>query len=1297
MRLKESAYIFLLPFLFLSACVADELGINETGPVYSTGDEEGLAFFVESNAPRTRSVNFSPGAMVKINSVWVGVFDLNDTNTKDGTYKCVKSSSIEQCFIELNSSSDDKKYTNLIRVDLGDAPAGTEDHQFLMMSVVNYNDVTDQYGVLLKERLDEDILTWQDFVDIAVDTKGAYTYPHDADSPMMAGFLRKNFGVEKNALHVQVDQFKNDKIFPETLLNMEADEGEKLPDGILPVTYDRDTKKYKTDGYAFRLRRLVANINVNIEPVNSYIEITNVSYRRHNMPEAVYIVERRTADFTQDENGVIKINEIPSERDHAANFADKVWYDYSKKSKTDQYLYTTGFTDDEEWQINSNRDSETGIWSFSFQHFANKHWARQNIEEYSQREKREYLESANNSEETPQYYFSNLANGIDDFNNKASFFELKLHLVDSRNNRCAEAIYVIHEGNTSNVDGVEMDGGNLNDFSVARNISYVYNIKVDGFENIFLNVEDDGTNQSYTHHPDQGGKVWQLIYMNDPQNKQRHYYVDPETGIGHFENVLKGSTSDAGKYNIPITTKDENGKEQTSNYIMFKDAMTFAPKPNLSFRLYGYTNYRTKYNKDELEKEGGISGYNYNFERSSFANLYGLWPPSASDYSHYFMDDISLDINEIPTDLRTGVMIQEAGNDYYMNMIEFVNHASIQSEEKTYNVFIAESNLTNGVIQDWPVTDDNKEKYVRAIYIADRNGVYDPVDKCSQLVNVYCIAQYPEYKGEKYEMVVAHHNNSAILPYNPDLIDPDKPRNPYLVDNNLSDITGLASTDLLHDGKGMVFTAVEPKLAFRLIGFDDNDNYVDYCYNFDITKEVYDKFKDEWPVYLNAIRYNNQSNLTNNDVPMTKLMEGLKIHLSDRSTMTVAQFVEAYMNQSLNGAYADGFYVDTYNHAGEMSAGIRRLYIFDKNIVEEKRLYDTNMNDYYHQIYGVSQYPYDNTVKVNFLVSARGNEYMISKWADEYNKNLSPEHKDDINYNIHYTTGSSNWTGTVNSIVYMPFTITIEDWIHHYDIEFKKGNIVAKTKTFTYEEMYNLKRSDDFIILEEKTDTWEDGTYDVIITPVPVNDGKLYSGFKPVTLSKQLVLETQSWDLTTDPWSSISNEKIKEEVELNFVDYKTSGTTAKNYSVERNFFFNYYGMELGIFSVKDNLFNNVTGGRDSKKYLASYADNPPYNALPANGPTDGKPFVLKFITLVPGKLEIDVTATNTTLGKELYVDVDGVTKLHVESMQGTTSSDSPAKLTVDSVKEGGSEIVIYAPVINGTARYYSVKFIPGLE
>lgn len=1246
MKFRNYIYWLLLPLFTFSSCVDDTFGNKNSNIDFGACDEDGIEFIIEDDGIRTRSVNFNPSSLVKINSVWVGIFDLDNEETGDDSYNCVSSGAVEQSFIEINSTEKGKDYQNLIRVPLQAPEDSDKDHNFFIVSVVNFNNVRDQNGVLLKNRL-ENIKTWKEFVDIAVDTKTAYSYPHDADSPMMAGFLRNKAEANRNAIHIQVDQFNDDVLFPSSLTNVNESND-------IIFKFDGDVKKkYDTSGKSVRLRRLVANISVNIKVTNPDIQLTDVSYKRYNMPEAVYIIERKTVDF-KEENGVFSNIQVPINADNAANYADKMWSDSGR-----------GYTDDDEWQINTNRDASTGEWSFSFQHFANKHWARNTCwvegeQDYSKREAREYDNSKDyeEGEEVP-FYFKALANGINDFNNKASYFEIKMHLLNTTTNRCAEAVYVIHEGYTSNPDGTEMDRdsngnpvGNVDDFTVARNISYIYNIEVQGFNNIFVNINDDKGDKK-VHYPDQGGKVWEIIYLNDPRGEKSHYFLDNETGNSHFEDILSG---DGSEYNEEITTKDEKDEDVTDLYWKFSKAVTLGPLPNIAFRLYGYTNFRTRYNKNELIEGAGISGYNYNFERSSFSYLYGLWPQSAGDYSHYFMDDISLNIEEIPVDLRNGVVLMDPDDPsaYPMDLVEFVKVASRFPVEKSYDVYIRRTDLTT-------VSEFDKEQYVRALYIADRNGIYDS-DGCSQLIKIYCAAQYPEYKDQVFQTIKVSDND---IPW-------EGNSNPYQITNGLTDNFIGGDT---HSGNGVV-TSPNPDYAFRIMGYDDNGEYVDICYNFDITQNVFRKF--DWPEPSKDTKTMLPTNID-------RLLANVKIQMSSNSQYNLIDVLTNQVSLTSLNYYPTSFVFGKYEDVNEDT---RSIYIFDKNLVEKAVLLSETEDKFYYQIYGATQKAKDNRQKaptITPLYHNRDVETPVPRLGSA----------DDTFKKIVYNDGL--WDGSNYSKIDIEWEVQPE--VKEYRLAISNAKNELKVVTLPASEAQNNIMTYTLLTNEGI----RPGAYNVSIDPDPSN-------YKPIPDNKfegKLIIADSNWNFENMPVTKnlIQNYFVGREADdsktLPAIDFEngplkktvtdTRGYANVNFEINGLHFIN----KIDFKTEKDGSFLRGTYKGNGNDFASAFATTNAYATK------DSQSFMFYFST--SGTLTINYTSVSDKGGDKDGSDPryfiieygDGNKPLYTQEENAGSGTMQSLKVPIELLSgQQYRQVYVYS---KKAYRYFSFQFNPGQE
>lgn len=742
---------------------------------------------VEDAFKRTRAVDFSETGSIRLNQVWLGVFDydtgkLVSSQTKTMEYRTVLTGTVNKA---------------LIRVAIDDSQT-KPDGNYVMVCLANYLDVNDNNGNSLEDRLN-DVETWDDFNSIAVDVNTAYSNMHNGIVPVLAGFLYDNTqGDDDDNTHIKIDQFKQDD--NENRSGILLSPSYKINKVIIHT--DSEGKFNFTD-MLLKLRRLVANVNVNINVTNPNLLLTDVTYKRYNMPKAVYIIERRLTNCTNiNEKGEYTPGEFaPSDNpDQSPNWAD--------------LDPVNSYYNDTEWQYGNTT-------SFQFQHFANKHWARNDVEipkdnngeeitlteeelfklQQSFREK--CVKYGVDAQGNNLYYYKALVDekNQNDFNNYASYFVIKMHLIDNTTGKALEAEYTIHEGNTSDELGNPVDKyynsdnqldisnlkGRYKDYGVARNIDYTYNVFIEGVENIYHNV-NIGNIEGEEHHNGQGGKVWQFYYFNDTLDVDGKPTLD-DNRMDYLE--------DNG-ISVPMNCHyiDENGTfvnpvPPSGGY--FKNAIKItSTKPDLSFRLYGYT----------LEYDR-IDGYNYNFPQESFSYLNKLWPPSAGLTSHYFLSYGQLtdpsNNGAIPNELLEGFKVIDRNNSAKgeMNLIEFVKYIkeaeteTPQPVERYFDVRIYETNINDNPDKPKPDEGDDEEKkeesavnkkgiidsryknnYVRAIYITDRNGVPDEFDGCTRVVNVFAGCQYPYLEEVEVKAVLEVPFLNLDLNFNYNIIEP---------------------------------------------------------------------------------------------------------------------------------------------------------------------------------------------------------------------------------------------------------------------------------------------------------------------------------------------------------------------------------------------------------------------------------------------------------------------------------------------------------------------------------------------
>lgn len=628
-------YSLLFASLFLFAAVAcsddnlyeEEKNQNQVGPGF--GDEgESLNVFIENMGLRTRDVDFEEEAPVRVNSYWLGVFDFSNGNLVSSY-----SSSMGYAFL----SSGNMSY-GLIRHKL-QAPSSNTNGNFFIVALVNYNDVKGSWSSTPDQLEDlstmlNQVNSWEKFNSIGIDTNSAYYTgsDHSNDAPLMAGFMSKaayDSGEPSNS-HIKINQFKQNATNPIALKMTGSQDN-------LIVNYS--SGKYQTSGHTLYLRRLVSNFNFNIT-ADDNISIESISYRKYNVPAAVYIIERTMFEDESEDKKQGNVPQFPENSAMSPNFGD--------------LKPSTGYFSDEQDNLVDIHQSDDNTWRFSYQHFANKHWARKKLSSYADREK--FKTDANGN----KIFEALCNNNLSEINNHATYIELKMRVIDRVRNRCAQVVYYIHEGYTSDTDGSELNDTNdpnreyrLQDFSCARNMNYTYNIKVHGIDNLSVNAGYDDpyvTNSSIHHRQDITGTIWNIKYVNETLNEEGASDFG-FTLNGGFDKYLtgKGSTdgNNATDYEpftnntTPGTTGTENNDDPTrapddfTYFKVYKNAITFkSDTPNLAFRIYGWNN-----------ESNGTEGFNYNFEESSFTNLNGMWPKSVAEegkISHFFQDFNSL-------------------------------------------------------------------------------------------------------------------------------------------------------------------------------------------------------------------------------------------------------------------------------------------------------------------------------------------------------------------------------------------------------------------------------------------------------------------------------------------------------------------------------------------------------------------------------------------------------------------------------------------------------------------------------
>lgn len=912
-------YIYLT-FLCLfgavfSSCTQDLLSVTENSEFsentsYLGDNEYQIGMMIENSSPRTRAVDFTPGTGIRLNKIWIGIFDyktgeLVRSQGKDLDYRIIQAGNI---------------YKNELRISFDDPTDPSEDG-YVVACIANYADVNDANGDPLEGRL-SGVTTWKEFNEIAIDATTAYSNMHNGIVPVLAGFVYDNeANADTDDTHIKIDQFEENKKPNDKDIKLSP--LYKVNDVIIHL----NKGKFDFSNKLLKLRRLVANINVNInltDEAKKNLILTEVSYKRYNMPKAAYIIERRTTDCIFTNGGKYTPGNFAAKK----NPADSPnWADMDPRNR---------YENDKAW-IYGNTSG------FSFQHFANKHWARNEVSDQNDREKctkyGTYPDGSN------KYYYHALVDEdlqnesygeedlenegeiIEDFNNYASYFVIKMHLIDKISGKALEAEYTIHEGNTSDEIGNQADNydeyknddgdldlskikGNPKDFSVARNIDYTYNVFIAGVDHIYHNV-GIGTDQSNAHYNGQGGKVWQFYYAND------HTDIDGREYTNDAKDDREENPSINCHYNY-VNGSFENPVPPTGGY--YKHAIRIKNKfPDMSFRLYGYTVYYDR-----------IDGYNYNFTQASFSYLDKLWPPSVGMQSHYFQDydELMEHSTEIPAELQAGLKIyysqDEDKKDLWenkgpMTAVDLIKEINDLIEDNGgipdkylplyFDIEIAPTNINkdlgkNG--EEFIPPSTIKNDYLRAIYITDRNGIPDEVDGCTSAVNVFAAAQYPKVENivEKTKLQIPRVN--LDIKYNYNIL------KPYIADIKIPIMTNIIeSFDDYHYELRIGESECKPEdtINFSEFGGERDDKELNYVYQIPMHKFPW----SEGDVYLKVISDKpdlyEDSNLT--QIGTVKLLDHAPWYNNEQEWSSLLDTYSSDSNQESEGEFLKIYTSDT--------------------------------------------------------------------------------------------------------------------------------------------------------------------------------------------------------------------------------------------------------------------------------------------------------------------------------------------------------------------------------------------------
>lgn len=436
--LRNKGLTALLPALGLILCSCSEEFLPGTDASDNARTE--ITLSLDTDVPfgdfRTRGTDAMGNNDVA--TLWVGVYDIQTGNRVGAQHFSYPSSPVTLPVLYYDNHP-----------------------EVVIVGVANYGGITDWDGASVSELLDG-ALTWNSFMDINVKAPlvdGAPVVDTDSPQIMMGMVTTEESGRAfcKKADSGAVEMPKGS----ECVINLSPN---SLYGGMIKTIA----------GKKLYLQRLSSQVNVNIIAGNN-AEVTDVSYRRCNIPKAVFLAERPTyiGNFS-------KWGEFS---EGTSNFADKQMQVADGNVITADCYYSD---DDAEW-IRAGRDN-----SFSFAHYENRHFGGGTNPAHDAREK--FKENSNVLVALQSAY-----------NNYASYFVVKMTILDRGTNRSAQVKYVIHEGNINNQSGEqEYSNERARDFSAFRNTVYNYNITVNGVDYITYNVSSNPQ-----HHDAASGTIWE--------------------------------------------------------------------------------------------------------------------------------------------------------------------------------------------------------------------------------------------------------------------------------------------------------------------------------------------------------------------------------------------------------------------------------------------------------------------------------------------------------------------------------------------------------------------------------------------------------------------------------------------------------------------------------------------------------------------------------------------------------------------------------------------------------------------
>lgn len=609
----------------------------------------------------TRGIDMSEDAQVKIESMWIGIFDTKtgeqvgrmaghvrkDDGTRitfgRGTY------TLDNIDIYYYDSNPEVYIVGVANYHNNGHVlahmAGEKDEVVPLYELLGIDGATvgNRESTFSKE------ITWEDFCNISVDTQSAdRALDKEGSCPIMMGFFDAGRGVITSAVD---------------------GDGVVNGGGTRLVGAENTSSMIDLSG-CLNLKRLISEFQVSVrakesdEDDRSRIKVSNVRYKIVNMPLEVYLAEHSTFAKSATAGKGTYLKNTPNSADVAvinkigAGYTESDWmeaagspeegytfsfqqyenkhwgaeYDYGHKMfKTPDWEYGT-YMNDTFFQMSMGPYPETLelTWRDYLSYWANgpiqsnlsnpsfngprNPWLYMSL--VAERNAHSIREAKWNEGDGKDILKSLVADTDKNFNNYASYIVIQADVeeVDYSGAASSHAAvqYTIHEGYTSNLDGTSIGrdyekASNLNDvtnrildFQCVRNTRYIYDIQINGAEDLYMQATSSG---SYAHNDGLTGNYTNPVYIQKVWSG--------------------GGNGSAGSYDM-------------DDFPALYHKATSNATPAVRF-----------YEKKPVVKDGEIIGYE-TFNYGNTTSDYAEWPP---------IEGKMLGLDQLPDDLKDFVLV----------------------------------------------------------------------------------------------------------------------------------------------------------------------------------------------------------------------------------------------------------------------------------------------------------------------------------------------------------------------------------------------------------------------------------------------------------------------------------------------------------------------------------------------------------------------------------------------------------------------------------------------------------------